>query len=392
MNAPYIREILSPTKIILAASFALAFTFTLSCSGDDGSDGKNGIDGVNGTSCITQEKADGFDVICNGTKVGELKNGANGTNGTNGINGVNGVNGTDGISCTIEPKVPATAGYDVICGGEVVGSLVNGTDGAPGTNGANGTNGAKGDKGDGCTIATDVSNSAYFLITCGSATERLAKAWCGATAYDPEKMICEGSNFIFTDNRDGKKYKIVVIGSQTWMAENLNYNASGSKCGIDNVNAVSDANTSICDTYGRLYDWSTAVSACPTGWHLPSFAEWKALMRFVNNCSPYSNGCAEAGKLLKSVRGWWDDYIGEDRYGFSALPGGSASYDGNFNFFGGGYWWSSTDEYNADDYFYADFDAFVEKAYMLRISHDADFVAYDYNYKGVMYGIRCLQD
>src|SRR5215469_10890371 len=84
----------------------------------------------------------------------------------------------------------------------------------------------------------------------------------------------------FTDSRDSKTYRTVVIGTQTWMAENLNYNATGSKCYNDS--------TQYCDLYGRLYDWTTAMAGvssssanpsgvlgiCPVGWHLPSDAEW----------------------------------------------------------------------------------------------------------------------
>ncbi|MDR2693532.1 MAG: hypothetical protein LBB74_04875, partial [Chitinispirillales bacterium] len=79
----------------------------------------------------------------------------------------------------------------------------------------------------------------------------------------------------FTDTRDGRKYRVVKIGNQRWMAQNLNYQtADSSWCyGNDNSN---------CDTYGRLYAWSAAKTACPAGWHLPSRAEWDILSNFVN--------------------------------------------------------------------------------------------------------------
>jgi len=106
----------------------------------------------------------------------------------------------------------------------------------------------------------------------------------------------------FTDHRDGKSYRTVHIGKQTWMAENLNYGTSNSWCYDNDV-----AN---CQKYGRLYDWQTAKTACPDGWHLPNEQEWVVLANFLGKDS--------AGDKLKSSTDW----NSKDPVGFDAIPGG----------------------------------------------------------------------
>jgi len=117
---------------------------------------------------------------------------------------------------------------------------------------------------------------------------------------------------MLTDPRDGKKYRIVTIGSQTWFAENLNYEMKGSLCYKDSA--------IYCSKYGRLYTWENAMNACPTGWHLPSRSEWSKLFYIIG-------GSATSSELYPSrvdfSRRWNDSENAFDAYGFSLLPSGA---------------------------------------------------------------------
>jgi len=172
----------------------------------------------------------------------------------------------------------------------------------------------------------------------------------------------------FTDKRDGKTYRTVKIGNQTWMAENLNYKTGKSVC--------YDNKESNCRKYGRLYDWDDAMKACPAGWHLPSDEEWTALTDFVG-------GEEMAGTKLKSKAGWVDgeDYkAATDDYGFSALPGGYRWSGGSFDIAGSrGSWWSAT-EYGATVARYRDVDYY------------GDNVGSGWSYKALMFSLRCVRD
>ncbi|MDR0516576.1 MAG: hypothetical protein LBH25_05970, partial [Fibromonadaceae bacterium] len=197
-------------------------------------------------------------------------------------------------------------------------------------------------------------------------------------------------NGTFTDPRDKKAYKTVKIGELVWMAENLNYSAKGSKC-YDNKPAN-------CTKYGRLYNWDEAMKACPSGWHLPSNEDWDKLYYCSKDksggtlhhwCSgPYISKAA--GKYLKAKSGWNRNGNGEDKFGFSALPGGegypygSVGNDGN--------WWSSSNDFGTG-------------AHFRTISYGEDAsCSFEYNCKdmdsdesvgdgeGKLFSVRCVED
>ena len=211
---------------------------------------------------------------------------------------------------------------------------------------------------------------------------------------------------------DVKNYKTKVIGTQTWMAENLNYAVKGSKCygeggkvliGWDEDNnpitktllpAEVQAN---CVKYGRLYDWSTAMDLpsscnesscsgqiqskhrgiCPSGWHIPSDDDWDILMNHVG-------GYETAGTKLKATSGWNENGNGTDEFGFSALPGGGGNSGGNFGYVGdGGNWWSASEDEGERGSYYA----YRQVMYYYR-----SIVDWDSNRKSDLLSVRCLQD
>lgn len=153
------------------------------------------------------------------------------------------------------------------------------------------------------------------------------------------------------DSRDDRTYKTVTIGTQVWMAENLNYDAQYSICRDDPDD---------CEKYGRYYTWAIAMDSagefsdnglgcgydticeptypvrgiCPEGWHLPRGSEYWTLIETVG-------GESAAAEKLKSTSGW--DYFenGVDTYGFNILPAGGCGYDGCGDVGGSATFWTS---------------------------------------------------
>ena len=215
-----------------------------------------------------------------------------------------------------------------------------------------------------------------------------------------------------TDERDGKTYKTVKIGDQTWMAENLNYYDASDL----NVKEKSwcfgkkdNGDSSTCDVAGRFYTWAAAIDSvklandadnplecgydkfcnltgtvqgiCPPGWHLPNNTEWQAFLMAVG-------GRSTAGKVLKSQTGW-NDYKGTsgngtDAFGFTALPAGFRFCDGG-DFLEEGkytYFWSSV-EYERDR------ETNANNVYVYYYGDNANLYFYPKIYA---FSVRCVKD
>lgn len=220
---------------------------------------------------------------------------------------------------------------------------------------------------------------------------------------DPSTVVKE----TMTDERDGQTYKTVTIGTQTWMAENLNYAYIGFPYNKHNE-SVSDSTSwcyrddpENCTKYGRLYTWSAAMDSagtwsmngkgcgygwscsptypvrgvCPKDWHLPSREEFVTLFYAVG-------GNSVVGKALKSKSGWKDHIriTNDDAYGFSALPAGFRHEYGKFNYEGGNlFLWSSLG-YNSNN------------SYLLQLLFDNDYVLLSNDDKNHAFSVRCIKD
>jgi uncharacterized protein (TIGR02145 family) len=212
-----------------------------------------------------------------------------------------------------------------------------------------------------------------------------------------DELDVETSSFVktqFKDPRDGNVYRVVKIGNQVWMAENLRYKVWGSWCCNNNKYNGQQ--------YGRLYTWEAAKRVCPPGWHLPTDEEWDTLVEYVG-------GDGIAGYKLKAKTGWNDYYVererrlddwywpdpqeyirtcgytcecgdGTDEYGFSALPGAGRESNGSFLPTGvSGIWWTATE-------------TGASKAYSRGMGHCSGNIYASNDDKSAGFSVRCVKD
>ncbi len=209
-------------------------------------------------------------------------------------------------------------------------------------------------------------------------------------AYGTEIIIPFSCGNPVTDTRDGKIYNTVLIGAQCWFAQNINVgtkvlgNTNQTNNGIiEKYCYMDDVNN--CNVYGGLYQWDEAMQysttegvkgICPTGWHLPTDAEWTTLTTFLGGEAIASGKMKETGTTH-----WLSPNTGAtNSSGFTALPGGSRHL--NFGFFDLAYYasfWSSSQGIATDAWYR---DLYYNNEHVYRY------------YNGKTYGFsgRCLQD
>ena len=180
----------------------------------------------------------------------------------------------------------------------------------------------------------------------------------------------------FRDTRDGKVYKTVVIGKQTWMAENLAYKA-GAGCWSypEDDDFEEESIFSNIKIFGYLYSWETAKKVCPAGWHLPTNEEWAILIKTLE-------GEKEAGYKMKSATGWKDNGNGSNESGFNALGGGNvypqSGYENFYYIFKFGNWWSASLEND------------LSRCFRVLYNSNNIFGMYEGPENGV--SVRCIKD
>lgn len=213
-----------------------------------------------------------------------------------------------------------------------------------------------------------------------------------ATSYGDEFLFKTFTGIV--SDVDGNVYNSITIGTQTWMAENLKTTkySNGDIIGtttpatkdITGESAPKyqwayDGNVSNVATYGRLYSWYAVTdikNVCPTGWHIPTDAEWTILLTYLG-------GESVAGSKLKEtgISHFTTSNTGAtNESGFTALPGGMHLDTGPFAMKGeDGGWWSSTEQSAATAY----------ERWVTNKSGDCFKGGYT---KSVGIGVRCLKD
>lgn len=226
-------------------------------------------------------------------------------------------------SCSVS-ALADSSGFKIVCDGDSVGTIASGC--------------RISDSGNGTLVQVCGDDSTTFHIAlCGNVPyktdsefcyENTVYAKCGEEIYSVGKDVCQDKKVyknkalawknmnpdidyeVFTDDRDGRVYRSVTIGEQTWMAENLNLEYAhgyGYGCALGLEES--------CNQFGRFYSWSAAMDSaavygemgkgcgnwakkdsvcvdsilaglrirgiCPEGWHLPDTTEWNQLIGFV---------------------------------------------------------------------------------------------------------------
>lgn len=168
----------------------------------------------------------------------------------------------------------------------------------------------------------------------------------------------------FTDERDGNVYRTVTINGETWMKDNLRFSSlPGTYCFENDRNNL--------PIYGALYEWETAKKACPTGWHLPSGAEFNKLLDHFERRDTWQRGPSQES--------------------FNIQLGGQQDFEGIFSEVDeSGYYWTSTEYDNANAEYFSYL--IINEKKIIDISRKDDIADIHGSEKTNRYSVRCVKD
>jgi uncharacterized protein (TIGR02145 family) len=168
-----------------------------------------------------------------------------------------------------------------------------------------------------------------------------------------------------TDPRDGNTYRIVTIDKITWMVENLKYKTKEGAYYLDNSSGKKTG-------YGNLYDWKTAMKACPAGWRLPKGVEFQSLVNRFTRKAEWENPAS-------------------DTTSFGIQLDGMQDYEGTFTEMDqSAYFWTST-EYDKDNAEYFSY-VVVVRTPVVDVSRKDDIGDIHGAEKANKYSVRCIKE
>ncbi|HAQ18209.1 MAG TPA: hypothetical protein DCR40_03130 [Prolixibacteraceae bacterium] len=257
------------------------------------------------------------------------------------------------------------------------------------------------------TVGKTMSYAQGDILNCSAFSGKnntiIADSPTATKVYSVEFYECKDS--------ENNNYPIVKVGTQWWMAKNLQSTKYNNGTSIPHVTDTTvwehlktpgycwhDNNQATYgNTYGALYNWYTVNTGklCPVGWHVPSDAEWTTLKKYlINNGYGYGGSGDDIAKSMAATTNWYsttftgcpgNEPASNNSTGFSGLPGGIREYNGDFYITGdAGFWWSSTEVPSFSAWYFV-----LGRAESHFLGGEED---YCYAYKEFGFSVRCVRD